>query len=104
MTRTLPRREFLKAARVLRQGQSISMGELVEWLVALNYEPVNTVISPGQFGRRGGILDVWPTADPSPVRLDFFGDQIDTLRRFDPFTQVTIKVHPRCTGISYPGG
>ena len=94
MTRTLPRREFLKAARVLRQGQSISMGELVEWLVALNYEPVNTVISPGQFGRRGGILDVWPTADPSPVRLDFFGDQIDTLRRFDPFTQVTIKSLP----------
>lgn len=91
MTRTLPRREFLKATRTLRRGQRIAPDEIARLLVGLGYEPVNTVIGPGQFARRGGILDIWPSADPFPARLDFFGDEIDTLRRFDPETQITFK-------------
>lgn len=91
MARTLPRREFLKAARVLRRGQTSGTEELVRRWVALGYEPVNTVITPGQIARRGGILDIWPPAEPRPLRLEFFGDEIDTLRRFDPATQMTVK-------------
>jgi transcription-repair coupling factor (superfamily II helicase) len=91
MTRTLPRREFLKATRSLRQGQQISIEELVRQWVSLGYEPTNVVIGPGQFARRGGILDLWPPAEAQPVRLEFFGDEIDTLRRFEPATQRTAR-------------
>jgi transcription-repair coupling factor (superfamily II helicase) len=91
MTRTIPRRDFLKATRTLRRGQNHHPEEIARQLVSLGYEPVNTVIGPGQFARRGGILDIWPAADSFPARLDFFGDEIDTLRRFDPATQITFK-------------
>jgi transcription-repair coupling factor (superfamily II helicase) len=91
MTRTMPRRDYLRVTRTLGQGQSIQVNELVRAWVALGYEPVNTVIAPGQFARRGGILDLWPPAEPQPVRIEFFGDEIDTLRRFDPTTQRTVK-------------
>lgn len=91
MTRTLPRREFLKASRSLRQGQVIQPDELVRQWVALGYEAVNTVIGPGQFARRGGILDLWPMAAKLPIRIEFFGDEIDTLRPFEPSTQRTLK-------------
>jgi transcription-repair coupling factor (superfamily II helicase) len=91
MTRTLPRRDFLKAVRILKPEQVISPEELARALVAQAYEPVNTVIAPGQFARRGGILDVWAPATAQPVRLEFFGDEIDTLRRFDPATQRSLQ-------------
>ena len=90
MTRTLPRRDFLKALRTLKPGLTIQPDELVRSWVAMGYELVSTVVAPGQFARRGGILDIWTAADAQPVRLDFFGDEIDTLRRFDPATQRTV--------------
>ncbi len=89
MTRTLPRREFIKATRKLKTGDITSMDDLTRHWVSLGYESVNTVTMPGQFARRGGILDLWPPADTFPSRLDFFGDEIDTLRHFDPATQRT---------------
>ncbi len=91
MTRTMPRRDFLRVTRTLRAGQTVQIDELVRSWVTLGYEAVNTVVLPGQFARRGGILDLWPPADPQPVRIELFGDEIDTLRRFDPATQRTIK-------------
>jgi len=91
MTRTMPRRDFLRVSRTLKPGQRADMDELLRQWVSLGYEPVNTVVAPGQFARRGGILDLWPPAEPQPVRMEFFGDEIDTLRRFDPATQRTVK-------------
>ena len=95
MTRTLPRREFLKATRTLRANQTLQTAELARTLVQLGFELVSTVIVPGQFARRGGILDVWPPAEAQPTRLEFFGDEIDTLRHFDPTTQRTIGAQSR---------
>jgi len=89
MTRTLPRRDFLKASRIIKQGQRSSIEDLVRYWVNLGYESTNTVIASGQFARRGGLLDVWPPAEFQPVRLEFFGDEIETLRRFDPASQRT---------------
>jgi transcription-repair coupling factor (superfamily II helicase) len=89
MARTMPRRDFLKATRYLKTGQVIPPETLARNLVMLGFEPVNTVIATGQFARRGGIFDLWPHAEPQPLRLEFFGDEIDTLRRFDPATQRT---------------
>lgn len=91
MARTLPRRDFIKLVRLIRPGQVVHVDEFIRNLVTLGYEPVNTVIVPGQFARRGGILDLWPPAEPSPTRLEFFGDEIDTLRHFDPATQRTLR-------------
>ena len=93
MTRTLPRRDFLKAARTLRLGQAVQIEELVRSWVALGYEPVNTVVATGQFARRGGILDIWPPAESQPVRVEFFGDEIETMRRFEPASQRTLQPH-----------
>ena len=90
MARTLPRRDFLKALRTIKIGQIIQPEELLRAWVSLGYEHTNIVVSPGQFSRRGGILDVWTTSSDEPVRIEFFGDEIDTMRRFDPASQRTI--------------
>lgn len=87
ISRTLPRRDFVKAARTLKPGQPLDPLALARELARAGYESVSTVTMPGQFARRGGILDVWPQAAPEPVRLDFFGDEIETLREFDPASQ-----------------
>jgi transcription-repair coupling factor (superfamily II helicase) len=91
MTRTLPRRDFLKGSKLLKAGQKIPPGSLLNIWVNIGYQPVDTVLEPGQFSHRGGLLDVWPQSELHPVRLDFFGDEIDTLRRFDPASQRTIE-------------
>lgn len=89
MARTLPRREFLKALHTIKIGQVIQPEELLRSWVSLGYEHANIVVSAGQFARRGGILDIWTPSAELPVRIEFFGDEIDTLRRFDPASQRT---------------
>lgn len=91
ITRTIPRRDFLKAVQILKVNQSVRLEDLVRQLISIGYEPVNTVISPGQLARRGGIIDLWVPAESEPVRLDFFGDEIDSMRLFDPATQRSTK-------------
>lgn len=87
MTRTVPRRDFLKQTLRIKLGDSQDLHGISTHLVGIGYEYSNIVVQPGQFSRRGGILDVWSPADNLPTRLDFFGDEIDTLRQFDPATQ-----------------
>lgn len=89
MARTLPRREFLKELRNIKIGQVLRPEELLRSWVGLGYDLSNIVVSPGQFARRGGILDVWPPSSDKPIRIEFFGDEVDTLRSFDPASQRT---------------
>jgi len=91
MTRTLPRREFLKATRLIKVNQIVTPDALKRSWVDLGYQPADTVLEPGQFAQRGGILDVWTPSSPDPVRLEFFGDEVDTIRAFAPGTQRTTK-------------
>ncbi len=91
MTRTMPRRDFLKACKKLSVNQTIQPDALLRSWAEIGYQRVNTVLEPGQFSSRGGILDIWATAETMPVRLDFFGDEIETIRRFDPASQRTIE-------------
>jgi len=95
MTRTMPRRIFIKATRTLKRGQHLEPHTLSRELVTLGYESVSIVTQPGQFSRRGGLLDVWTLLSETPVRLDFFGNQLDTLRPFDPATQRTAGAQER---------
>ena len=91
MTRTLPRRDFLKACKKLSASQTIQPDVLIREWARIGYQRVNTVLEPGQFSHRGGLLDVWPSTVANPVRLDFFGDEIETMRQFDPATQRTVE-------------
>ena len=90
MTRTLPRRDFVRHARNLRVGQVAQPASLAQDWVAAGYENANVVVQPGQFSLRGGLADIWPPAEPHPVRIDFFGDEVDTMRTFDPASQRTV--------------
>jgi transcription-repair coupling factor (superfamily II helicase) len=75
--------------RTLRRGERADPLELVEWLEAQGYEPEAQVTQKGEIALRGGILDVFPLPAPWPVRVEFFGDEIESLREFDPLTQVS---------------
>ena len=94
MTRTISRQQFLAASRYLKPGAMIRFAKLIELLVDIGYAHQNLVTEPGEFSRRGGILDLWPPLEPRPVRIEFFGDQIETLRSFDPSTQRTLEALP----------
>ena len=91
MARTLPRREFLKASKTIRRGQILQPEVLVRNWVEIGYQSAEIVLEPGLFSRRGGIFDIWPPAEMCPIRLEFFGDEVDTLRCFDPATQRKIQ-------------
>ncbi|MHC1741179.1 MAG: transcription-repair coupling factor [Anaerolineaceae bacterium] len=91
MTRTLPRRDFLVNSKTIRVNQTVNPEELLKHWVGIGYEAVDTVVDFGQFSKRGGILDVWTPAELFPARLEFFGNEVDTLRQFDPTSQRTIQ-------------
>jgi transcription-repair coupling factor (superfamily II helicase) len=86
----IPRRTLISSVRVLKQGQLIDLEKTVQSWLGLGYERVSTVVGPCQFSHRGGILDIHAPMAPWPVRIELFGDEIDTLRYFDPQTQRTI--------------
>ncbi|RJP55064.1 MAG: transcription-repair coupling factor [Anaerolineaceae bacterium] len=90
MTCTLPRRDYLKACKKLSAGQTIQPETLIRNWAEIGYQRADTVLEAGQFSHRGGLLDIWPMAERQPVRLDFFGDEIETIRQFDPATQRTV--------------
>jgi transcription-repair coupling factor (superfamily II helicase) len=91
MTHTLPRRDFLKHTRTLRIHQRVTPDELARNWVDIGYSYANIVVQAGQFSRRGGILDVWSPGESQPARIEFFGDEIDTMRAFNPATQRTVE-------------
>lgn len=75
--------------RTLHRGDKLHPLDLVEWLEDEGYEPEAKATLPGTLALRGGILDVYPPAHPWPVRLEFFGDELESLRFFDPVTQIS---------------
>jgi transcription-repair coupling factor (superfamily II helicase) len=87
MWRTLPQRDFLANTRTIKVGQALRVEKALEAWVGAGYRPATIVIEPGQFARRGGIIDIFPATSDQPVRIELFGDEIETLRRFDPATQ-----------------
>jgi transcription-repair coupling factor (superfamily II helicase) len=74
-------------AQQLRRGEEVDIEMLVEHLRAIGYTQMDIVEMPGQFTRRGGILDVYSPEMDRPVRIDFFGDEIESIRKFEPESQ-----------------
>ena len=87
MQRTLPLRQFRTSIHEFHVGQTLNLERALGRWAGLGYEPVSVVEAPGQFSHRGGILDIFPPADSLPVRIELFGSQVESLRRFDPTTQ-----------------
>ena len=88
----IPDPDALRNATVaLRVGSETPFEELVETLSGSGYDRQPQVVEKGQMAVRGGILDVWPLTSPLPARIEFFGDTVESLRSFDPATQVSIE-------------
>jgi transcription-repair coupling factor (superfamily II helicase) len=85
--RTLSPEDIPEAPLTLHTGARLDMAHVTTALVELGYEHVPEVGGRGEFARRGGILDVFPAGQPMPVRIEWFGDEIDSLRAFDPADQ-----------------
>ncbi len=92
MTRTAPHAEFQRGVFVLRRGASLSLTNLLRAWTELGYVSSPVVDAPGLYSRRGGIVDIWLPSQTSPVRIELIGDEIETLREFDPATQRSGKV------------
>ncbi|WP_066709913.1 transcription-repair coupling factor [Celeribacter ethanolicus] len=90
-TQRVPARDTLaEAAFTLRKGQRVNEAELRAFFVRMGFTQAPTVVEHGDYAIRGGIIDVFPPGQVLPVRLDFFGDELDGIRRFDPASQKTV--------------
>src|SRR5208283_5151434 len=77
LQKTFPPGEIQARTRYLERGDKIAPLDLIEWLEEQGYEPEAQISQKGEIALRGGILDVWPLTSPWPVRLEFFGDELE---------------------------
>ncbi len=89
LQRTFAPGAIASRTQTLRRGDRANPLDLIEWLEEQAYEPEAQVTAKGELALRGGIVDVWPLTSPWPVRLEFFGDELESLRQFDPLTQMS---------------
>ena len=101
LQKTFPPGEIQRRTRQCQRGDQINPLDLIEWLEEQGYEPEAQVTQKGEIALRGGILDVWPLTSPWPARLEFFGDELESLRHFDPLTQISRE---EVSGITIPPG
>src|SRR5690554_4336985 len=77
----------------VEKGEEYDIEFLNEFLLEHEFNIVDFVYEPGQFSIRGGIVDIFSYSNDQPFRLEFFGDELETIRTFDPVTQLSIKEH-----------
>src|SRR5437588_12697990 len=82
-----PAEYYSDLARVLRRGESFELEALLAHLNTVGYSSADVVEMPGEYAVRGGILDVYSPEAERPVRVEFFGDEVESIRRFDPTSQ-----------------
>jgi len=92
----MPPQELSATLYKLQPGQEVDLTLMLEHLYNLGYSPVAEVEEPGQFSHRGGIVDLFPPTLPRPVRIEFFGDEIESLRTFDQETQRSLNPIASC--------
>lgn len=101
MYKTMPFHHFRRSSISLNAGDRIDINKLLQSLVDIGYESVSQVVNIGTFSRRGSIIDVYPLDRYTPIRVDFFGDEIDSVRPFDPSTQQS-QAGARLDGLIIP--
>ena len=83
--------DYQAARREFKSGKEFDLSELTSWLAQAGFRRENLVAKPGEFALRGDILDIYPLDRESPVRIEFFGDEIDTIKEFDLASQRSQK-------------
>ncbi len=83
--------EIAASTRRIGVGDELDQDELQSWLLERGFEKVTGLQMPGEFATRGGIVDLFPPNLDEPVRVEFFGDEIESIRQFDPETQRTTR-------------
>jgi transcription-repair coupling factor (superfamily II helicase) len=96
----LPREELRPDAIRIAPGEEVSLEQLSESFALAGYERVERADERGQFAVRGGLVDVFPTTGREPLRVEFWGDEIEQMRAFSPFTQRAL--HPVEAAVVYP--
>lgn len=91
------RKELTKNTFEIKLGESFSVEFIDELLIEYGFEKVDYVYEPGQFSQRGGILDVFSFSFDHPYRIEFFGDEVDSIRKFDPVSQLSVNKLTRAT-------
>lgn len=91
LQKVLPQKTFAEASVSLKTGANHERTPLIQALLRLGYHRVSIVDIPGEFSIRGGILDIFSTAHSDPLRVEFLGDTIESIRLFDPTTQESIQ-------------
>ncbi|MES2905700.1 MAG: transcription-repair coupling factor [Pseudomonadota bacterium] len=92
LTQRVPPREALKMMHFsARIGETLKMDDIIRWLEENGYQRTSTVREAGEYAARGGLIDLFPPGHAEPWRLDFFGDELETIRAFDPETQRTTR-------------
>ena len=89
--RVMPQEDFFTATKMLRVKQEVSLSDLVEHLTQWGYRRVPLVEEKGEISVRGGIVDVFPPLAMQPLRIEFLGDTVDSLRTFDPASQRSLE-------------
>jgi transcription-repair coupling factor (superfamily II helicase) len=87
MQRVVPKKMIAEASLAIKPGQVLPGEKLQTFLIANGYARTGTVVDSGDFAVRGGLIDIFPPGHDEPVRLDFFGDTLESIRTFDPQSQ-----------------
>lgn len=97
LERTLPADLLVEAFLTVKAGQTLDPPAFTDTLKRLGYEPADPVRVPGQYARRGGLIDVFPMGASAPIRIDLFDTEVESLRTFDPITQRSTGTAPELT-------
>ena len=92
LVQKVPEKAFFKERLLaIEEGKEIDFEQLKLFLQKNSYKLVNTVINTGEYAIRGGLIDIFPAGALHPVRIDFFGNEVDEIKFFDEMTQRTLK-------------
>lgn len=86
---------FAQLHLILEQGQTFPFEELIQRLIEMGYQRKPVASDKGEFAVRGGIIDIFPVSSPDPFRLEFWGDELESLRIYDPIGQKSVKPHDK---------
>jgi len=89
--KVVTKKELQKNSLKIQVGDSLSMDFLIDLLFEYEFNKEQFVVAPGQFAVRGGLIDIWSFSNDKPFRIEFFGDDIDTIRSFEPADQLSIS-------------
>lgn len=93
----ITKKQFAATILEIKKGTEYSVDFINELLIEYEFEKVDFVYEPGQFAVRGGIIDIFSFSNDLPYRIEFFGDEVDSIRTFDPVNQLSVKSMTRLT-------